>query len=288
MSVVSNTANMEPVRFWNEIAVPRFQRFRHILIHGLGAHGTVALARHSPKPGERVLDIGCGWGDSSIEMARSVGADGAVLGVDCCQAFIDDGQAEARRAGLDNLRFVVADAQALSLEPVYDVCFSRFGTMFFTNPVHAMRHLRGALRPGGRLLMVVWRRLAENDWVAIPKKIVEHYLPPPPIDGRSCGPGPFSMADPDTVRDILTASGFSDIQFEQVDLPMLVGEDVERAIAFQLQLGPAGEIVREAGVLGEQRRGEIECELRSLLAVYKTDRGVVMPSSSWTVLARAG
>ena len=254
--------------------------------------GWGAMAR-SRSPGippgpERVLDVGCGWGDSSIEMARQVGPSGGVLGVDCCQAFIDHGQAEARAAGLDNLRFVVADVQALPLEPEYDVCFSRFGTMFFASPVRAMRHLRGALRPGGRLLMVVWRRLADNDWVAIPRKVVERYLPPPPSDGRSCGPGPFSMADPEMVRDVLTASGFSDVQFEQVDLPILVGEDMERAIDFQLQIGPAGEIVREAKELGERRRPEIERELRTLLAAYKTERGVVMPSSSWTVLARAG
>ena len=137
-------------------------------------------------------------------------------------------------------------------------------------------------------MMVVWRRLADNDWVAIPKKVVERYLPPPPSDGKSCGPGPFSMADPDTVRDILMASGFTDVQFEQIDLPILVGEDIDRAIEFQLQIGPAGEIVREAKDLGERRRGEIERDLRTMLGAYWTDGGVMMPSSSWTVLARAG
>jgi ubiquinone/menaquinone biosynthesis C-methylase UbiE len=288
MSVLSSSENAESIQFWNEIGVPKFQRFKPIFMHGLGAHGGVALERHAPKPGERVLDVGCGWGDSTLELARRVGPAGSVLGIDCCRAFVADGEAEARAAGAGNVSFVVADAQAHRFESTFDLCFSRFGTMFFMSPVHAMRHLRAALDPGGRLLMVVWRRLAENDWVRIPKEVVSRFLPPPPGDGKSCGPGPFSMADEETVTGILEAAGFTDVKLDRIDLPILVGEDVQRAIDFQLQIGPAGEIVREAGALGVERRTEIEAELRRSLEPYRGERGVVMPSSSWAILARPG
>lgn len=287
MSVISQADNADPIRFWNEIGVPKFQRFKHILIHGLGAHGGVALERHPPRPGDRVLDIGCGWGDSTVELARRVGPTGSAVGVDCCEAFVADGVAEARSAGLKNVELVVGDAQSYDFAEPFDLCFSRFGTMFFNNPVVAMRHFREALKPGGRLLMVVWRRLVENDWVKIPKEVVARFLPPPPSDGKSCGPGPFSMADEETVEGILKSAGFADVRFDKIDLPILVGEDVQRAVDFQLTIGPAGEIVREAGELGVRHRTEIERELVQLLDRYRTPKGVVMPSSSWAVTAVA-
>ena len=157
--------------------------------------------------------------------------------------------------------------------------------MFFASPKAAMRNIRKSLVPGGRLLMIVWRPLADNPWMAIPKAIALKHLPPPPDDGPKCGPGPFSMAEPSVVESILTGAGYADVSFEQTDTIARVGATLDEAIAFQLTIGPAGEIVREAGKLGEERRDQVVAELREALAPYVRDDGVYMATSSWAVSA---
>jgi ubiquinone/menaquinone biosynthesis C-methylase UbiE len=277
--------NAEQIAVWNDVLAPRFTRFRWIMADAADAHGAVALAQHGPAPGQRVLDVGCGFGDSSRTLGERVGPAGEVLGLDCAGAFVAVARHEA--AGLAQVHFEVGDAQVFALEPRFDLVFSRFGTMFFTDPVAALRHLRGALRPGGRLLMLVWRRLDDNDWFAVPRRAARTFLPRPPDQAPRGGPGPFSMADADTVRDMLRAAGFDDVGFERVDRPVLVGASLDDAIEFQLELGPAGDIVRDAGAAGEAKRPLIAAELRRRLAPYlRADGAVVMPSSSWIVTAR--
>ena len=159
--------------------------------------------------------------------------------------------------------------------------------MFFANPVAAMRNVRGAMAPGGRFVATVWRRKLDNPWVKRAEEVVERYLEEPEeTEEPTCGPGPFSMADPDTVRAILTAAGWADVTFERIDAAMKVGEDPEQAIAFQLALGPAGEIVREAGELGSSERPAIEADLRASLRPHLAADGVRLGSGSWCVLAR--
>jgi len=271
----------------NDIIAPKFIRFRRIISQGFAAHSRWAYARHPIGAGEHVLDVGCGTGETTLELAASVGRTGSAMGIDCSTAFLELARQDAERAGVDNVRFEVTDAQTRRFEPTFDVCFARFGTMFFQSPVAAMRNLRSAVRPGGRLVMIVWRRLVENDWVRLPKEVVSKHLPPPPDDGRTCGPGPFSMADPDTVREILEKAGWTEVTFERVDAPVVLGS-LEEAVEFQLQLGPAGEIVREAGELADERRGVIVDELTKLLANHRTPEGVVLNSSSWCVTAKNG
>jgi SAM-dependent methyltransferase len=181
---------------------------------------------------------------------------------------------------------VEADVQTYRFEPQYDLCFSRFGMMFFSNPVAAMRNIRSALKPGGRLMFVVWRRLEDNAWVGIPKTVVLRFLPPPGEDAQTCGPGPFSMANPEVVTAQLKAAGFDEVSFERSDGPVMVGSTVEQALVFQLAMGPAGEIFREAGQKAERRRREIEDALRAELARYEENGEVIMQSSSWTITAR--
>ena len=272
--------------FWNDVLAEKFERFRNILLEGLSYHSAVPLAKLALPAGARAVDVGCGWGDTAIELARKVGPAGEVVGLDCCDAFLDKGRRDADALGLANVRFVVADVQAYPFEPEFDFAFSRFGMMFFANPVAAMRNVRSALRPGGTLMFITWRTLADNPWVAMAKQVVSQFLPPPGEDAQTCGPGPFSMANPDTVTAQLKAAGFTNVSFERIDGPVMIGRDVDQAIEFQLALGPAGEIVREAGGLAEQRRGEIEAALRRELARYAGSNGVTMESSSWTICAR--
>lgn len=287
MSVASTAeASQEFVDFWNEILVPKFTAYKHILVDGLTHHSAAIMPKLDVREGDRVLDVGCGFGDTAIQLARRVGPDGRVVGIDCCDAFLKTGREDAAAAGLTNLTFIEGDAQSHGFEPEYDVVFSRFGTMFFENPVRGLRNMRTALKPGGRMTMIVWRTIADNPWLGRPKEVVLKFLPPPGEDARSCGPGPFSMADQDTVTGMLTSAGYEAPEFERVDAPLLVGKSARDSMDFQLALGPAGEVFREAGDLAEQRRDEIEQALREEISQYLTDEGIVMDSSSWVISAR--
>ena len=287
MSVASTAeASQEFVDFWNEILVPKFTAYKHILVDGLTHHSAAIMPKLDVREGDRVLDVGCGFGDTAIQLARRVGPDGRVVGIDCCDAFLKTGREDAAAAGLTNLTFIEGDAQSHGFEPEYDVVFSRFGTMFFENPVRGLRNMRTALKPGGRMTMIVWRTIADNPWLGRPKEVVLKFLPPPGEDARSCGPGPFSMADQDTVTGMLTSAGYEAPEFERVDAPLLVGKSARDSMDFQLALGPAGEVFREAGDLAEQRRDEIEQALREEISQYLTDEVIVMDSSSWVISAR--
>ena len=276
----------EYVDFWNDVLVPKFVRWKHVLVDGLSHHSAAVFPRLAVPEGGRVVDVGCGFGDTAIELAKRVGPAGYVLGIDCCDGFLDYGRRDAAAAGIGNVEFAVADVQTYPFEGDFDLCFSRFGTQFFENPVAALRNMRKALRPGGEMVMIVWRTIDDNPWLGVPKAVVREFLPPPGEDARTCGPGPFSMADPETVTRQLEIAGFRDIGFERVDAPVLVGSSPDDAVAFQMALGPAGEVVREAGELAERQRPEIEAALKTELARYETGEGVVMASSSWKVSAR--
>lgn len=134
--------------------------------------------------------------------------------------------------------------------------------------------------------MIVWRRIEDNPWLGVPKAIVARFLPPPGEDARTCGPGPFSMADTETVTKQLEIAGYEGIGFERIDAPLLVGRNPDDAVAFQLDIGPAGEVYREAGELAKARHDEIAAALRDELARHETPEGIVMGSSSWKVTAR--
>jgi ubiquinone/menaquinone biosynthesis C-methylase UbiE len=242
-----------------------------------------ALPLHS---GDSVLDVGCGWGDTAIELARRVGPAGSVVGLDCCGAFIDVGRADAKAAGLTNLTFLEADVQAYPFKPVHDFCFSRFGTQFFENPVAGLRNMRLALRAGGLMTMIVWRARADNPWLTLSKEILLRYLPPVKEDAATCGPGPFSMTDTEAVTQQLRIAGYSDARFERIDAEVLVGRDLDEAIAFQLAIGPAGEVYREAGKEAERLHDKLVAALKDELRQFVRPEGVMMNSSSWMVTAQ--
>ena len=278
--------NNQYINFWNAILAPKFNTWRHILAGGLHLHSAKvfpALPLHS---GDSVLDVGCGWGDTAIELARRVGPAGSVVGLDCCSAFLDAGRADANAAGLTNLTFLEADVQAYPFRPVHDFCFSRFGTQFFENPVAGLRNMRLALRPGGLMTMIVWRARADNPWLTLSKEVLLRYLPPVKEDASTCGPGPFSMTDPEAVTQQLRIAGYSDARFERIDAEVLVGRDLDEAIAFQLAIGPAGEVYREAGKEAERLHEKLVAALKDELRQFVRPEGVMMNSSSWIVTAQ--
>ena len=276
----------EYVDFWNEVLVPKFIRWKHILVDGLTLHSAAVFPTLLVKPGDRVMDAGCGFGDTAIELARRAGPQGSVLGVDCCDAFLEFGRKDVKAAGIKNVTFLCEDVQSYPFKPEYDFCFSRFGTQFFENPVAGLRNMRTSLKPRGVMTMIVWRSIDDNPWLGLGKEVILEFLPPPPGDGRSCGPGPFSMEDTGVVTKQLEIAGYTDISFERVDAKVLVGRDLDEAVEFQLAIGPAGEIFREAKAEAESRREEIVMALKKAMAPFLMPTGVMMDSSSWKVTAR--
>ncbi len=277
----------EFVQFWNEVLGPKFNRFRHILVGGLTHHSEAVFPKLPVHEGDAVVDVGCGWGDTAMKLARIVGPQGSVTGIDCCDMFLDIARDELVETELNNVTFQRGDAEVALPEGAFDFAFARFGTMFFANPVAGLRNMRRSLRPGGRMVHIVWREPADNPWLSMAKEVVLRFLPPPGEDARTCGPGPFSMADEATTRKMMEIAGYEDITFERIDAPVLVGRNIEDAIAFQLAIGPAGEVFREAGAEAEAKRPQIEAALAEAIDRQRREAdGIVMPSSSWMIAAR--
>jgi SAM-dependent methyltransferase len=212
-----------------------------------------------------------------------------VVGVDAAERFIAAARREATEAAVANARFLVADVQACDLDGAFDYAFSRFGTMFFANPVIALRNVRTALVPGGRFCMVVWRHKPDNEWLHRAERVVEGYLTrPATTDEPTCGPGPFSMASPGATADILARAGFEDISLERCDIEITIGADLREAVEFVMALGPAGELIRLAGDQANARRSTIVAALGEALAGLQRPGGteVRAAASTWLVGAR--
>lgn len=274
------------VEFWNDVLAPKFIRFKHVLVGGLSQHSAAIFPNLPVHAGDRVLDVGCGFGDTAIMLADMVGADGEVIGVDCCDKFLEYARDDIQSKALKNISFQRGDAEIALPTDGFDFVFARFGTMFFANPVAGLRNMRKALKPGGKMVHIVWRDRIDNPWLSMAKDIVSKYLPEPGEAAQTCGPGPFSMANEEMVTKMMQAAGYEDVSFQRVDAQVLVGNNVQDAIDFQLAIGPAGEVFREAGEEAEQKRDIIEAALAE--AINKQKRGttgIVMDSSSWVISA---
>ena len=285
------TENLEAQEAWNGVLFDRFLKYRDIVIGGLSVFGDEALRVFPPKPGDRALDVGCGFGDTVQQLARLVGPSGYVLGVDIAPRFIEQAQREAGEAGVANVGFEVRDVQQTSFDDSFDYVFSRFGTMFFDNPVPALRNVRAAMSDGALYCSVVWRRKVDNPWLYVAEEVVKPLLPDPDeseTDEPRCGPGPFSMADADTVSGQLGGAGFTDVTLRRFDAQLRFGTSLDRAVEMNLALGPAAEALRLAGDRGDELRPELERLLHEALSRFVQDDGnVEAQASTWIVTARA-
>jgi ubiquinone/menaquinone biosynthesis C-methylase UbiE len=281
-------ANEEATEAWSGVLFDRFVEFRDLIVVGLKQHGDAAMRLHPPQPGDRVLDLGCGFGDTTQQLAALVGAEGEAVGIDVSAPFIKASAEEAVATGISNVEFFTVDAQIGDLHGPYDYAFSRMGVMFFANPVQALRNIRSALRPGGQLVACVWRQKIDNEWLHRAEQVTEQYLEEPeePEDVR-CGPGPFSMANADTVSDQLQIAGFEQPTFTRCDLPIKLGDDLDHAVRFSTSLGPAAELLRICPPDEvEALRPKVEEEIRSVLTDYVQSDGTVSgPASTWIISA---
>jgi SAM-dependent methyltransferase len=280
--------NAEATEAWSGPLFERFLQFRSIVADGLGAHGEAAIASRPPRPRDLVLDLGCGFGDTTRQLAELVGPQGGAVGIDVAPPFVELAREEAAAAGVANVEYRVADVQTDALGGPYDYAFSRMGIMFFANPVAALRNVRAALRPGGILRAVVWRRKLDNDWLHRAEEVVDGYLEhPEETDEPTCGPGPFSMADADVVSEQLKSAGFEAISLRRNDTSLRIGRDLDEAVAMTMAIGPAGEVLRLWGDRAEEIRPTIAAEIRTAYAEYETPHGVLAPASTWILGATA-
>lgn len=277
--------NEETTEAWSGVLFDRFVTYRELVVAGLGAHGEAAIAASPPRPGDRVLDVGCGFGDTTRRLAAIAGPTGSAIGVDVAAPFIDLSIEES--SAIDNVSFRVGDVQVMDLDGPFDFAFSRTGIMFFANPVAAFRNIRAALAPGGRLTGVVWRRKLDNPWVHRAELVADRYLEESDdSDEPTCGPGPFSMANADTVSDQLRIAGFERIALERCDIPIKIGNDLDHAVQFNMAIGPAAELIRLAGDDAERIRPRLESEIREALSdLDRGPDGVIADASTWIITA---
>jgi ubiquinone/menaquinone biosynthesis C-methylase UbiE len=281
-------SNRIMVAAWNSVLYEKFCRFRHLIVEGLSQHSDAVFDRRGISAGARVLDVGCGFGDSTMRLARCVGPSGEAVGLDCAENFVRAAEVAARDQQIENARFIIGDAQADDLHGPYDHAFASFGTMFFTASGAAMRNVRSALKPGAAFTQIVWRRREDNPWLYEAELRVKEIVPVvshEETDQVHCGPGPFSMADSDLVSTMLRDAGFERISFERHDCDICIGRDIDDAIDFAMALGPAGEIIRLAGEEGAERKPQVVAALREVLSPFARPDGIWAPSSAWFVTA---
>jgi SAM-dependent methyltransferase len=227
-----------------------------------------------------VLDIGCGTGKSTRDAAR-VASSGSVRGVDLSGPMLEQARARAAAEGLTNVSFEQADAQVNPFdEGAFDVAVSCFGAMFFNDAVAAFTNIGRAVRPGGQLAVLAWRELARNEWLTAFREAlaVGRTLPPPPVGA----PGPFGLADAGHVRDILTAAGYSGVDFTEIDEPIEFGTDADDAWGFVRKIGIVEGLTQ--GLDEPDKRRALD-QLRATVAAHDTGNGVLFGSSAWLITA---
>ncbi len=273
-------ANQAQIDYWNTLAGQVWARFQAQLDRQLEPLGRAALAALAASPGERILDIGCGCGVTTLALAEQVSPAGSVLGADISAPMLEIARHRPSLTPGVAVTFRQADVQSDDLgRAAFDAAFSRFGVMFFSDPPAAFANIRAALRPGGRLAFVCWRPLADNPWMGAPLAAARPLLPPmPPPDPLA--PGPFAFADPDRVRAILSEAGFGSISIEPFDAP-IGGGDLEATVDLTLHVGPLSAALREQPHLREP----VSEAVRETLRPFSTPSGVMMPAAVWIVRA---
>ena len=277
--------NADQIAYWNGTGGQSWVKRQESQEAALEPVSAALLARAAVETGERIVDIGCGTGVTTVELARLAGPTGEVLGIDVSEPML--ARAGARPVAGLPLRFARADATTHAFPRArFDLLFSRFGVMFFADPAKSFANLRTALRPGGRLAFACWRRPDENPWLTIPLRAALEHAPPPPQPGPD-EPGMFSFAAETRVRRLLEAAGFADIRLEPADFQFDIarGQGLEEAAAAAISVGPASR------VLGGQPPAVVEAAataIRRALEPHQRGAAVPLAAAIWVVTAHNG
>ncbi|HTT82024.1 MAG TPA: methyltransferase domain-containing protein [Rhizomicrobium sp.] len=274
--------NAQQIEYWNGPAGERWARLQEKIDLHMEEITKAVLRFAAPQQGERILDIGCGCGTSTFLLAFRAGSAGAAAGIDISRPMLDVARARARAQNAD-IVFLEGDASDYEFQPVFDLIFSRFGVMFFADPVAAFANIRNALAPSGRFVFVCWRGMDENLWASAPMEAAMHLLQPQePAD--PCAPGPFAFADGGRLRALLESAHYSHIEIEAFDATMNMGGTLAEAAAEVLNIGP---LARAAAELDEATRAEIREAVSFAYGKYLSPIGVTPPAACWFVEARA-
>lgn len=279
-------ANQEQIRYWNEQGGPRWVQRQQQLDAQINPLGLAAMQRASVTRGERVLDIGCGCGQTSLELAQRVGASGSVVGIDISQPMLTRARERQQELGITNLEFLQADAQTYPfVRERFDLLFSRFGVMFFADPAAAFANLHTALRSDGRLCFLCWQALEKNEWAHVLLTAATRHMQPPAPPAPDA-PGPFAFADPDRVCRLLGAGGFKEVSCESYEAELSMGgaRTIDEAVEFSLEIGPIARLLSDADT---DVRTRVAQAVREALTPYVSQRGVSLHGAAWIVRARA-
>lgn len=270
----------EQAAYWNGPGGQGWLAAYQRIQRAIGEIGEIGLSAAAAQTGEHAIDIGCGTGDTTAALARAVGLTGHVLGVDISEPLI----AAARTHRLDNASFVVGDAATHTFQSAhYDLVFSRFGVMFFADPVAAFRNIRRALKPQGRLVFIAWRTPQENPWGTVPMRAAQPFLPPQPRPGPE-DPGQFAFGDRTRVERILGDAGFRALRFEPIDRQIWMGDSVAEVVAGADRFGPLARAFAGAEPAAIEKARQA---IADVLAPHQGPDGVRLPGACWLVRANA-
>lgn len=279
MAKASSTGgpNASEAAYWVSPTGQKWVAFQQSLDRLFSDVTRVLMCKAAPSPGEAVLDLGCGTGATILALSSLVGSDGHVVAVDISPLLLNTARDRAQAAGLTNVCFVEADAQTYAFQPAsVDLLVSRFGSMFFSDPVAAFENLRSALRPGGRVCLAGWASVAENPWFAMssePAMARLDALPKPPANS----PGPFAFADRDYAAGILRDAGFFGVTAEAMPVSLVAPDSLTEAAALACNVGQAARIIAVKNGTAEDAAAIVEA-VAANLSVYETAAGIHVPA----------
>jgi SAM-dependent methyltransferase len=282
----ADSPNAREVEYWNSAHTRAWAEEHEAIDRLLAGLTQVALNLAAPQLGERVIDIGCGSGTTVLELASRVGSSGYVLGADVSKPSVEKARERIAVAGVRQAEITLCDVST-HIFPAnsFDLVFSRFGVMFFAEPIAAFTNIRKAMKSDGRLALVVFRTAQENKWATAPLAAVRHILPPITPPGPE-DPGQFSWADAARVHRILESAGFQDVSLTPHDpvMPLATSGGAAEATSFMLRVGP---VVRAMSDASEQQRKEVRVALEAFFRSHEGPQGIVLPGAIWIVTARA-